>query len=98
MVQFNCRGSLHKKKKHSNELRTIKIRSYGYFSYYLSYFSREDIALPSTFVKGEPFNLKTTDIDTTDLEDDNITVNAVVEFSLNQKDYKLHNELVFTIK
>ena len=60
--------------------------------------TREDIALPYTFVKGEPYILKTADIDTTDLEDGNITVDAVVEFSLNQKDYKLNNELVFTIE
>ena len=60
--------------------------------------TREDIALPYTFVKGEPYILKTADIDTTDLENGNITVDAVVEFSLNQKDYKLHNELVFTIE
>ena len=60
--------------------------------------TREDIALPYTFVKGEPYILKTADIDTTDLEDGNITVDAVVEFSLNKKDYKLNNELVFTIE
>lgn len=61
-------------------------------------YSREDIALPYTFVKGQPFILKTTDIDTTDLGDGKITVNATVEFNLNQKDFKLNNKLVFTIK
>lgn len=60
-------------------------------------YSREDIALPYTFAKGEPFILKTTDIDTTDLNPGKITVNATVEFNLNQKDYKLNNKLVFTV-
>ena len=60
--------------------------------------TREDIALPYTFVKGEPYILKTADIDTTDLEEGKITVDAIVEFSLDQKDYKLNNELVFTIE
>jgi len=60
--------------------------------------TREDIALPYTFVKGEPYILKTADIDTTDLEEGKITVDALVEFGLDQKEYKLKNELVFTIK
>lgn len=61
-------------------------------------YSREDIALSYTFVKGEPYILKTTDIDTTDIEEGKITVDAIVEFHLDQKDFKLNNELVFTIK
>ncbi|MEK4627195.1 MAG: hypothetical protein ABS944_10425 [Solibacillus sp.] len=61
-------------------------------------YSREDIALPYTFAKGQPVILNTTDIDTTHLDLGKVTVNATVEFYLNQKDYKLNNELVFTIK
>lgn len=61
-------------------------------------YSREDIALPYTFAKGEPFILKTTDIDTTDLNPGKIIVNATIEFNHDQIDYKLNNKLVFIIK